>query len=168
MSADVALKCEHSMKDLTQDELKKLISYDPETGLFTRVIEGTPDVLRPRKTLSIAGSSFQAKDLAWLYVTGSLPVGTVLQLNRDRLDFRFANLAVANASQVRAARRPWGKHGKGVYFDAAAKSRPWRAFIYNSDSASNESLGRFASREEAAGVFEAKYRDRYGQFARLA
>ena len=76
---------------LTQERLKELLSYDCETGLFTRRYS-----MNRHKEGSIAGAphnkgyvqimvdfnNYLAHRLAWLYVYGKFPDGQIDQIGR--------------------------------------------------------------------------------------
>lgn len=89
---------------LTQQELKKNLKYDIETGIFTRYIAS-------RKCFSEAGSLkkgyiyicvlskvYAAHRLAWLYVNGEFPTSEIDHINRDKSDNRICNLREASHS----------------------------------------------------------------------
>ena len=101
--------------NITQEHLKKLLHYDPETGLFTRLVGRGP-----AKKGSIAGSlgnkgyicievdgvKYKAHRLAFLYVLGWMPP----QVDHDdhvKSNNRWKNLNPANQliNQRNAARR---------------------------------------------------------------
>jgi HNH endonuclease len=89
---------------LTQERLKEFLTYDPETGLFQwRVMRSgrkpNPSLgagERPRKsggrTISVDGVAYSNSRLAWLYMTGEWPIGTVGHRNGNMADDRIDNL----------------------------------------------------------------------------
>lgn len=93
---------------LTQERLKELLHYDPETGIFTRntTVGGS---IKGTKTGSKAANGYllirvdrvlhYAHRLAWLYMTGQWPVKFIDHINTIKIDNRFANLRQADKSQ---------------------------------------------------------------------
>lgn len=89
------------MKTLTADQLKACLSYDPETGLFTRK-NGKPAgyIFEMRYIrIKIDDVEYQAHRLAWLYMTGAMPEETVDHIDGDGLNNKFANLRAASRVQ---------------------------------------------------------------------
>lgn len=92
--------------DLTQDELKYYLRYNPDTGLFIWLNPLSTNV----KTGHIAGSKdscgyiqikiknkkYSAHRLAWLYVYGSLPKEMIDHINGNPSDNRIINLREAD------------------------------------------------------------------------
>tara|TARA_R110000868_G_C10511556_1_gene732162 strand:- start:75 stop:587 length:513 start_codon:yes stop_codon:yes gene_type:complete len=86
---------------LTQSRLKEVLSYDPETGLFTRVstktrykagsVSGSPQN-KGYVQIMIDSYNYLAHRLAWLYVYGEFPKGQIDHINRIKTDNRIANL----------------------------------------------------------------------------
>jgi hypothetical protein len=115
------------MQGLTQERLKEVVSYDPETGKFLpvsrrrRITPGRPlGSIRSHgyRMLAVDGVRYYAHRLAWLYMTGAWPAGSIDHANTDRADNRWANLRQATPSQngantVRQARNKSGF--KGVF-----------------------------------------------------
>lgn len=97
--------------DLTQQQLKAVLRYEPETGLFFWI--SGPGVNRfnglaggvDRAASSgywrirVNGSMYQAHRLAWLYVYGYFPVIDIDHINRMRSDNRIENLREATRSE---------------------------------------------------------------------
>ena len=96
------------MPKLTQDELRRLIEYDPHTGVFTRKMPtGIGGRFKAGEQLGnthskgyinipVRGRSYYAHRLAFLYMVGYLPEQTVDHINRDRSDNRWSNLREAS------------------------------------------------------------------------
>ena len=98
---------ERQRRSVSQAELKKLIHYDPVTGIFTWL----PRPWCPywRMTGSVAGSKTSkgylgigmnnviifAHVLAWIYMTGEPPDEGIDHKNRNRSDNSWNNLRVA-------------------------------------------------------------------------
>ena len=96
------------MSGLTQERLQELLSYDPGTGIFTRVGKrgGRPagsvaGVTKPDGYVEIRvdGPSYKAHRLAWLYMTGEWPKDKTDHINRNPTDNRWSNLREATHSQ---------------------------------------------------------------------
>lgn len=96
----------------TQDRLKELFSYDPETGLFTRLVTRSHNakagqVVSGCKTpfgyrvIHVDGKVYMAHRLAWLYVYGDWPTEgmDIDHANRNREDNRLQNLRLATRSE---------------------------------------------------------------------
>jgi hypothetical protein len=89
------------MKTLTQDELKELLSYDPETGIFIRRVRAgrvpagavagwlTDSGYRE---VSVNGTRYRTHRLAFLYMVGQFPPQEVDHINGHRDDNRWSNL----------------------------------------------------------------------------
>lgn len=89
-------------KRISEEELKKSLHYDRETGRFTRKIRTSNRIkagdvagtLTPHGYIQIHVNSiiFMAHRLAWLYVYGYLPESDLDHINRDKSDNRIENL----------------------------------------------------------------------------
>lgn len=163
-------------KELTAQRLRELVHYDPETGVFTWIAASRPGVRIGDRCGRVSRLGYReigveyglrrANRLAWLYMTGEWPDGDVDHINRDKLDDRWSNLRLATRSQNMAnvALRSNSTSGFiGVTFDKARGK--WRAQIRIDGRKVN--LGRYATAEEAARVYDAAAVDSFGGFAQL-
>lgn len=93
---------------LTQAELKQLLHYDPETGLFTWITTGTGRKRNKSagwlqrdgyRRIGIHGATYLEHRLAWLYVHGNFPPEQLDHINRTRHDNRITNLRTVSRQQ---------------------------------------------------------------------
>lgn len=160
---------------LTQERLKEILHYDPETGVFTWLR------CKPRgryKPGDVAGSvshngyidlcidqrRFKAHRLAWLYVHGRFPEYLLDHINRVGTDNRIANLREADR-----ASNGWNASLKrnntsgvtGVSFDR--RRGMWAAEIFVRGK--KHSLGHYADKADAVTARFAAETMHYGEFA---
>lgn len=141
---------------ITQVELKNLLRYDPETGVFYHLtdrkrakkgsIAGTRHSQGYIQIRIGLGTAFLAHRLAWLYVYGHTPT-EIDHINRNKTDNRLVNLrSVTRDENLRNTKvRSDNASGvKGVYYGRAS----WYAQITVKGKAKH--LGSFASKEEAS------------------
>lgn len=88
-------------KMTSQEKLKKLLKYDPETGIFSRISLGTVPIGRPSGNLIrpymmayVNGKNHNLANLAILYVTGKGPRGKVTYIDGDYTNLVYKNLKV--------------------------------------------------------------------------
>ncbi len=100
--------------NLTQELLRELIRYDPETGVFTWLPRERSHFSHDRqfknwngrypgtvagrvgpkgyRAIAVLDHLYPAHRLAWLYVHGRFPADQIDHINRERDDNRIANL----------------------------------------------------------------------------
>ncbi len=85
---------------LTQERLKKMVTYDPLTGLFTKygVACEHKDSFGYTKVF-VDGKLFWTHRLAWLYMTGEWPQQYIDHIDRDPSNNRWTNLRDVSQSQ---------------------------------------------------------------------
>lgn len=148
-------------KILTQERLKELLHYDSDTGIF-RHNKSRYGVTKGMRAGSIDrygyvciilnGKRYAAHRLAWLYMTGKLPIEQLDHINRIRTDNRYKNLREVSAAENK---QNLGLHLKnksgirGVSYDYTAEK--WRANI--SVNGKSKNLGRYLTIEEAAKAY---------------
>lgn len=158
---------------LTQSELKKLLSYDPETGIFTwlagqRVgkIAGTP-TSKGYFRIKINRKDYKAHRLAWLYFYGKFPNDALDHINGIKTDNMVSNLRECNATENNwntGIGRTNTSGAKGVSWHK--RDSEWQAQI--SINGKRTHLGNFATIALASAVYEAKARELRGKFYREA
>jgi len=138
---------------ITQEILKDHLSYDINTGVFTRV-KSINNKVRIGDTagghdakgyicLRLAGKTYKAHRLAWLYVYGSLPVGEIDHINHDPSDNRIDNLRdVSKAVNQQNQKNPHGVQKDRGRFKAVIRANGTRHHI-----------GSFGSKEEAYAAY---------------
>lgn len=160
--------------DLTAEQLRELLNYAPETGIFTWAVAG-----RGRNVGSPAGSKdhrgyiqlslgprkarlrIYMHQAAWLYVHGYWPVQDIDHINHDKSDNRIENLRELSRSLNQQNQiRPHANNKTGflgVYANKPGRKKPYLATIFVKGR--HVHLGAFDTAEEAhAAYVEAKRR----------
>lgn len=160
---------------ISHEELKRLLHYDPETGVWTRLIQtnsrcwigkraDTPYNSNYRR-ISIDGVYFAAHRLAWFYVTGCWPSALIDHKDRDGQNNRWENLREAtkalNAANAKL-RRENTSGLKGVSW--GKRDGKWRAYI--SSGGKFFSLGQFDCPAAAHFSYLVEADKHFGKFAR--
>lgn len=106
---------------ITQERLKHLLHYDPDTGIFTRIVSrrgSRPNVGSVRLdgylSICVDGKTYLAHRLVWLWATGQHPQDQVDHINGDRADNRWLNLRSATNKQNSENSRLYSCNKTGV------------------------------------------------------
>lgn len=159
---------------MTQDELKKILHYDPLTGIFTWLVKPSQAVnigdtagyinsSTGHMFVGINNRTYALHRLAWFYMKGYWPK---LLDHEDRIRHNnvWTNLREATYSQncQNASLRKDNTSGiKGVCWHK--ESGKWQARISHENK--RYCLGRFNSIEEAQDAIESKRAELHGNFA---
>lgn len=109
---------------ITQERLKELFHYDPETGLFTRIKsygnrkKGTTagwNNLNGYLRIDIDKGRYYCHRLAWLYVYGEMPKHFIDHINGKPSDNRIENLRdVVQAMNMQNVQKPQPSNKLGI------------------------------------------------------
>lgn len=158
--------------ELTAAQVRTLLAYDPETGIFTWV--------RPRKGMKknapagsvkangylqvgISRRYYSLHRLAWLITTGKWPIAQIDHKNGNKLDNRWSNLREASRSQNMWNRRKSAANTsgfKGVRWEA----KKWRVRLKYHGKLLH--IGFFDTVEAAHAAYCEAAKQYYGEFAR--
>jgi hypothetical protein len=161
----------NSIPELTAARLRELFNYDPETGLFTRLVQTASNA----RVGTVAGSlnkgyilvcvdrmRFFGHRLAWLYVHGRFPAKHIDHINGIGHDNRIVNLRECthyeNLQNITAR-----KHSTSGYVGASfhKQTGKWQSKIRLKGK--HIYLGVFQSKEEAHEAY-VKAKAKYHQF----
>lgn len=159
---------------ITQSELKEVLEYNPDTGVFT----WKKTVGRRAKLGSVAGTKmntgyvritikqkmYTAHRLAYLYMTGNFPENFIDHINHIKDNNRWSNLRDATnsqnlANQVKPKTNTSGY--KGVYWNKVHKK--WCAEIGYMKKKMH--LGLYTTPQEAAEAYKKKSIELNGKFS---
>ena len=156
---------------LTAHRLRKLLSYNPTTGIFRWRVHRVPvkagriaGTRSPEgyRVIGVDRKLYQASRLAWVYMTGKWPKFEISFINRHKSDTRWANLWEVTPAQRRANARTTNKLGtKGVWMTTggryAVRIKVRGKITY---------LGSFNTIKEARKVYQKAAKQSSGKFAR--
>lgn len=146
------------MKELTQEVLKSILSYDEATGIFRWKIKPSQQT----NVGDIAGSVtwwgytiigykhkyYYAQRLAWLYIHGVFPAQEIDHINGTRTDNRISNL---RAVSRRSNEQNRVEHRLGKLPGTHFVSGKWQARIRIAGKAKH--LGVFSTEQEASEAY---------------
>ena len=172
---------------ITQAYLKQRLHYNPETGVFTwlpRSIKHYRDkiwnaryagklagctainVHPPYHHIGIDYKNYNAHRLAFLYMTGILPLNDIDHINGNTLDNRWNNLHEASRSENCANGGP-PKNNTSGYRGVSFNRDIGKYHAYITLQYKRRHFGFFDSLQEAALAYKKAARKYFGEFARL-
>jgi hypothetical protein len=168
------------MKTLNQNDLKELLDYDPDSGVFTWLVSrsnvragveaGCVHTDHHGKTyrhIRLFGKLYLAHRLAWLYVHGEFPPDDIDHMDGDGLNNKLDNLrAITHAENGKNKRMH--KNNSSGYPGVSwhKRDQKWHAQI--SINGKKKHIGYFDNIEDAAAAYQsaakaAGYHDNHGQ-----
>lgn len=147
---------------LTQERLKEVLRYDPDTGDFQWLVDKGPvkagdltGYIDPKgyTRIRVDGTLYRAHRLAWLYMYGVFPRDQIDHKDHVKHNNALSNLREANSKQNSENRRlqvnnTSGFRGVGWY----PKLQKWVAQIRHCKKLNH--LGYFNTPEEASAAYE--------------
>lgn len=170
---------------LTTDAVRKLLAYDPETGVLTW--KPRPESTRHERAwntkyagrqagslstrgylhVRILGRDYRAHRVIWLIVTGDWPGQGLDHADGDPSNNRFDNLRPASQTENRAnSRRP--KNNTTSFKGVTLDRRDGRYLATIGVNSQKHYLGHFDCPEKAHQAYLAAAEKHFGEFARAA
>ena len=157
------------MIELTQTELKQILDYDPEKGIFrwkiqpryTRInIGDIAGTLRPDGyiIIRINGKNYLAHRFAWFYMTGQWPLNQIDHINQIKNDNRISNLRDLTHQENSFNRGEQKNNTSGFKGVSEIPSGKWKAQIQVNGK--KIYLGLFNTREAASMAYQ-KAKEKY-------
>jgi len=165
---------------ITQARLKELLSYCPETGLFTRNVSrgnggrfkagsvaGSINKVNGYVEICLDGKSYTGHRLAFFYMTGAFPVKNVDHADLNRSNNCWSNLRESTQLQ-NTWNMPISKSNKSGFKGVSRRKDTGRWNAKIKANGKYLSLGCFDSPEQAAIAYKQAAIQFRGEFARCA
>jgi hypothetical protein len=144
---------------ITQDQLKEVLHYCPETGMFTWLVGGGArkgaeagcvhiQSGKPYRQVGVNNRAYSAHRLAFLYMTGEFPEDQVDHIDGNGLNNIWTNLRPVTCGENQKNRRKYARNTSGttgVYWNV--KCNKWVSQIVVEGK--HKYLGLFDNKEDA-------------------
>lgn len=159
------------ISDLTADQVRSLLDYNPETGIFAWKVgrrcarKGDQAGCKGRTDISIRlmYRIYKAHRLAWLYMTGEWPDRLIDHKDGDPFNNKWSNLRLATYSE-NARNRKADKDNKSGLKGVRRQKKKWASAIFVDGKQIH--LGTFESAEDAHQAYICAAQRHYGDFAK--
>lgn len=158
---------------ITQDELKELLHYDHDTGVFTWIassgrrsrIGGIAGSINGRGYINIGIKyvMYLAHRLVWVYVHGHEPPNEIDHINRIKNDNRLVNLRLATRSENMLNKGIMATNTSG-YKGVSFNSRDKKWIVMCLIDGKHHYIGRFDTAEEASSAYVEFAEKNHGEF----
>jgi hypothetical protein len=161
------------MNQISEQYLKEILNYNPETGVWTWLVDREPNKMKGQaagtieswgyRRISIDCRHYRAHRLAWLYMTGQWPKNEIDHINGVPDDNRWCNLREATRLQneFNKGKRQDNSCGhRGVYW----KKRDKKWVAQTNIDGKRKWLGGFDTKEDASCVYEEAIKEIRGEF----
>ena len=159
---------------ITQERLKELLNYNPETGIFTWAVNRSKKILAgiPAGTISdgyvrivVDYKAYQAHRLAWLYMTGSFPSLQIDHKDNIKNNNSWNNLRQATNSQNKINSNPSSRNTSGIKgVSYSALTNKWVAQC--SVNGKVKRIGGYDNIKDAQIAYESYAKKHHGEFFR--
>ena len=162
---------------LSVSELRRLLDYDPETGIF-RWLEGPSNAIKAGtvagaictkgyRQIKIGGKSRMAHRLAWLHYYGSWPADQIDHINGVPDDNRISNLREATPSQ-NSQNRPVRSDSRSGFKGVRWSRERQRWITHMTIHGRRRCLGLFVELDDAVSALVEARKRHHKEFARHA
>jgi hypothetical protein len=156
---------------MTQEQLKENLHYNPETGVFTRIIANCNSIkigeiaggqdVRGYIQIRVLGKNYKAHKLAWFYTYGVWPSKFLDHEDTNKSNNKINNLREATNSENQQNVKKFQKNNKlgflGVVEIKNSKTNRYRANIQINNKSIH--IGNFPTAEEAHEAYLNKKRE---------
>jgi len=153
---------------ITQEYLKSIITYNPDTGIFVRKNGRIPKYVGKNgyMQISIQYKKYYLHRLAWLYMYGFMPEKEIDHINGNKSDNRICNLREATRTQNRHNTKVSKRNKSGhKNISLHTTSKLWRVVMYkNGTTVVNK---YFKEIDDAIDFSKKMRKEIYGNFARI-
>ena len=143
---------------LTQERLKELLHYDPDTGIFTNLTQRAKRVKKGAVAgwndngyvrIEILGKTYRAHRLGWLYMYGAFPKKGIDHINGNKFDNRIVNLREASDLQNGQNQHNPTKRNTSGYLGVSWSKRENKFVAQIRVNGKGRQIGFFNTAEEA-------------------